>query len=543
MKKLYFCFLTIVIFISLNLTTNAQLADSAWPMFHHDPQHTGRSPYNGPETPVLQWSYTTGGYMGWSSSALATNGTIYVGTWNGNELYALNPDGSEKWTFDTPDFVGNTPMIGADGTIYAGSDNGNFYAINPDGTQKWVFQTEDYWETNPTIGTNGTIYFDSNNFLYALNPDGTLKWTLPFRACSSPALGTDGTIYVNSTDIAYSEGTLNAIYPSGTLKWTCKTAKNLYSHPSIGADGTIFIMSQDNTLYAINPDGSKKWQNSYSSNFFGYAAIGSDGSIYVGSNYATNLYAINPDNGSLKWTFSTPDYDYVDSPVTSTDGTIYCGWDNTLYAVNPDGTLKWSCFIGDTISSTSVIGEDGTLYIGTYDYFYAFGEFEATPTPTPTITPTQSITKTPTATKTETPTKILTITVTPTYTLTQTITATSTLTHTPTDEFYKPTLSNGSVEPNLGNTGTLFKYVFKYVDMDGGDPWISSVYINGQGRQMLKENGIPGDALYYFEIYGSELDMGNNDYYFYFMDDEGNPIQAVLKPKSYGQVTTCPYNI
>ena len=71
---------------------NGGLADSPWPMFLHDPQHTGCSPYNSPSTPALMWSYATGG--GVSTPSIDPDGTVYIAS---KGLYALTPDGILKW--------------------------------------------------------------------------------------------------------------------------------------------------------------------------------------------------------------------------------------------------------------------------------------------------------------------------------------------------------------------------------------------------------------------------------------------------------------
>ncbi|NCO27754.1 MAG: PQQ-like beta-propeller repeat protein, partial [Caldiserica bacterium] len=69
------------------------------------------------------------------------------------------------------------------------------------------------------------------------------------------------------------------------------------------------------------------------------------------------------------------------SPVVSSDGTLYVGvWGNYLYALNPNGTLKWRFEglkqeKGVTVLSSPAIAEDGTIYIGMWDdYLYAIGE-------------------------------------------------------------------------------------------------------------------------------------------------------------------------
>jgi hypothetical protein len=121
--------------------TDGGLMDSAWPMFCHDVRHTGRSPYApSGNTPVLKWRIkpSTGSIQ--SSPAIAQDGTIYIGTSITtvmDSFYAIYPDGQIKWGFFINEWVHSSPAIAADGTIYVGSDNGKLYAINPDGTEKW----------------------------------------------------------------------------------------------------------------------------------------------------------------------------------------------------------------------------------------------------------------------------------------------------------------------------------------------------------------------------------------------------------------------
>ena len=97
-------------------------------------------------------------------------------------------------------------------------------------------------------------------------------------------------------------------------------------------------------------------------------AIGLDGTLYVGSDDET-LYAINPD-GLLKWTFST-NGQILSSPAIGADGTgtiVYVGSeDDNLYAINPDGSQKWAFPTNGQIHSSPAIGTDGTIYVGSDD--------------------------------------------------------------------------------------------------------------------------------------------------------------------------------
>ena len=65
----------------------------------------------------------------WSSPGIGADGTVYVGS-NDNKIYALDSKtGAMKWEFVTGDNVSSSPAIGADGTIYVGSVDRKFYAL------------------------------------------------------------------------------------------------------------------------------------------------------------------------------------------------------------------------------------------------------------------------------------------------------------------------------------------------------------------------------------------------------------------------------
>ena len=115
--------------------------DSAWPMYCHDVRHTGRSPYGATgNTGVEKWKFWMKGLVD-SSPAIDENGTIYIGSARDTCLYAIYPNGTEKWRFDDPDeMLKSSPAIANDGTIYIGSLDRNLYAVYPNGTKKWKFE-------------------------------------------------------------------------------------------------------------------------------------------------------------------------------------------------------------------------------------------------------------------------------------------------------------------------------------------------------------------------------------------------------------------
>ncbi|MBN2524100.1 MAG: PQQ-binding-like beta-propeller repeat protein [Bacteroidales bacterium] len=300
------------------------------------------------------WAFNTVGEIN-SCPAIGSDNTIYVNA--EGSLFAINPDGTEKWEFVEDISANASPVIGSDGTIYTCSHY-SLYAVNPDGTMKWECETGEMYESTPAIALDGTIYVGSReNKLYAIKANGDIKWE--FEADdyidSSPVIALDNTIYVGS----HAPG-LYAINPDGTMKWEFETTVPIRSSPAIATDGTIYVGSWDD-LYALNPDGTEKWKFNYAGGQSS-PAIATDGTIYVGS-YSDALFAINPD-GTEKWVFEASS-NVNSSPAIASDGTIYFGsQDNYIYAIHPDGTKKWEIETGSFVPSSPVIAVDGTIYIG-----------------------------------------------------------------------------------------------------------------------------------------------------------------------------------
>jgi outer membrane protein assembly factor BamB len=302
-----------------------------------------------------------------TSPAISPLGTIYVGSTD-SSLYAVNPDGTLKWRFRTDGSIYASPSIGASGVIYVGSQDSFLYALNLSGTLKWRLKTGGVIYTSPSTGADGTVYVGANdNRLYAVNPDGTLKWryTASDGVRSSPAIASDGTIYFSSSTSFY------ALNPDSTLEWRHGTGDNYPSEPAIGADGTVYFGtdSRDPRFCALSPDGTVKWSLPCSG-VRSSPAIAADGTIYFGSADSC-LYALNPD-GKLKWRYLTGGN--VDAgPAIAADGTVYIGSaDNYLYALNSDGTLMWRYLTDGRVEAPPTIGPDWTVYFASYDgYLYA----------------------------------------------------------------------------------------------------------------------------------------------------------------------------
>jgi hypothetical protein len=173
------------------------------------------------------WASPTGGVVR-SSPAIGVDGTVYVGS-NDGYLYAITPpnqtgsiivlDPGYKWRHQTGGQVQASPAIGADGTVYVGSVH-DVAGFGPFGRIDAIKPNNSWWlgdvigsqmlgqvYSSPAIGADGTVYFGSNDsYLYAFVAPASGEFSVPKwrialdgQVQSSPAIGADGTIYVGTT--------------------------------------------------------------------------------------------------------------------------------------------------------------------------------------------------------------------------------------------------------------------------------------------------------------------------------------------------------
>ncbi len=149
---------------------------------------------------TLRWRFGTGGDIKGHPS-IADDGTIYIPSRSGY-LYALYQNGTMKWKVSTGNsIIAASAAIASDGTIYVGTEK--LRAFYPNGTLKWSVDVGgDIYGTSPAISVDGIIYVSAGKNLVAINPDGTEKWRKELcnlHGRSSPCIGEDGTIYVGSS--------------------------------------------------------------------------------------------------------------------------------------------------------------------------------------------------------------------------------------------------------------------------------------------------------------------------------------------------------
>jgi outer membrane protein assembly factor BamB len=351
-----------------------------WPMFHHDPAHTGYSTSTGPTTNHTLWTYTTGGTV--DSSPAVVGGFVYVGS-DDNSTYCLNAaTGKLVWSYKTGGGVYSSPAV-AGGLVYVGSADYNVYCLDAaTGKLVWNYTTPNY-VGNPTV-VGGLVYLQSSGNIW--NPDavyclnaatGKFVWSYPvYRGFSSPAVA-GGLVYIGDGSFidCLDATTGNLVYS----KWfTVRSFAWTNSAPAV-VGGLIYIGSDDGNVYCLSAtNGARLWNYTTNPNdWVNPSPAVAGGLVYVGSNDG-NVYCLNALTGKLAWSDKTGNY-VVSSPAVAGNSVYVGSNDNNTYCLNAvTGGLVWSYKTGGPICWSSPAVVNGVVYIGSGDgKIYAFGAVPA----------------------------------------------------------------------------------------------------------------------------------------------------------------------
>ena len=395
-----------------------------WPMYGGNAQHNWLSPYDASQNKgELKWKLRNASGTVWDDEppVIDRYGNLYKlsRSSNGPILFAINSNGNVLWKYGYESLLSMKTQlaIGPEGNIYViktilinppgniGSYPDYILCAIKDGKELWNVTTHS--GNPPVICEDGTILYEHHG-LHALSPvDGKERWSYPENGDMSPSIGNDGTIYTGLNEWDNS-AKLYAIKQGGILKWSLNiSSPSLPSFPIpvVTWNDRIFIV-YPRKICSLDTNGSYLWNYTWPSVKYErenesidnyskvqYLSIGPDGTAYVVVDFINStynesrslikreechyLYALNPD-GTLKWKIrGNASFSH---PAIGSDGTIFVVQGGQLYALYPNGTVKWNT-TNLQLNSDPVISPDGTVYVSSLDTLYAFGTSAVGPSP------------------------------------------------------------------------------------------------------------------------------------------------------------------
>ena len=171
--------------------------------------------YSLSSTGGLLWSFTTGNWIYGAPAIYPADGSVIVGSAD-NFLYrfsktGVNQVGQVLWRLQTTGAIMGSPAIQpGTGNVVVGNDQGMLYLVGIDGFQRWQYSISTAnplmpiaFLSSPIIGGDGAIYLGAEDGnMYAFTLSGSLLWKVPTNGpiVGEAALGADGNLYFGSSD-------------------------------------------------------------------------------------------------------------------------------------------------------------------------------------------------------------------------------------------------------------------------------------------------------------------------------------------------------
>ena len=326
-----------------------------WSMFQGNEKHTGLINSELPVSTTTPQVLFEDASITFKTPPVIGQNKLFIGASDG--IHAFDLSGNQIWLYASNESGYGSPLILADGTIYARMDGKGLYAFSYDGVLKWQYPIiGNSYDSSPNIDKNGVIYTIAPGKLYAIYPDGKLKWIFDIAnlgrsfniQIGSPAIdNVRERVYINIEDYLY------ALDFSGNLVWEFQDnpETQYFGVPALDQNGTIYAAVKygfpNGGFYALNPDKSIKWFKDFAfvSDSGSSPAIGTNGTIYFAATKYYDfthrrIYALDSQTGAEKW-YKTFSFDnVVSSPITDGNN-VYFPFGARVYAYDGSGNILW----------------------------------------------------------------------------------------------------------------------------------------------------------------------------------------------------------
>jgi glucose dehydrogenase len=265
-----------------------------------------------PDPGTVKWTFQTEGAL-WGSLTVQ-EGTLYVGSDDGN-LYALSvSSGDVKWKFAAGGIVRSTPAV-AGGRVFISSDDGFVYAVDATtGAQSWRTDIGNVTAVRDVSGNN--------------DPTFDYVQSSPTVAGDKLYVGSaDGNVYVLASD-------------TGEVIWKFATGAKVRATPAV-ADGVVYIGSWSGVFYALDAQtGQPRWSYEASTQLkpeylyrpIQTKALVSNG-IVISASRKASVFALDVKSGELKWEHNYGSALWVESSPALQDGIVYIGSSGSKYVL------------------------------------------------------------------------------------------------------------------------------------------------------------------------------------------------------------------
>ena len=305
----------------------------------------------------FKWVFAISQITYGGGALVAPDGTIYQCVRNAtiNNVYAINPNGTQKWAVKLDAAIGAFPALSADGVLYCLTNKSTLYALDASsGAIKWQQSLDGATGSAVAIDKAGNVYAGTSAAIYSFKSNKEQNWKL------EEVNVTEQATFALKDQVLYAtlkNGGLVAVdMTNGTKKWTYPTTKGDAYFPIADKNGNVYFTEKGSqTVHAVNASGSKIWEKNVGNNLnYSGGALSTDGILYIGTQSNNKVLGLDITNGNIVFE-ETVGQQVMAAVSLGPDRRLYCGTigSNNIgsikaFAVNKTlATDSWSIRGGD----------------------------------------------------------------------------------------------------------------------------------------------------------------------------------------------------
>ncbi len=308
-----------------------------------------------------------------ATAAISSQGTVYIGSQDGDFRAIDLESGDEKWMRELGYTIESSACV-LDGNVYVGSGDGFLYALKGEtGEELWKYETEGEILGGVNFlkeGDKTYLYVGSyDNFLHCVDAaTGDQVWTVETGnyVHGTPAVAEGKVMFGGCDAILYMVDAL-----TGEDRGQIEIGSYISNSVAV-KDGLVYTAHYGNQAEAYSIAEKRQVWVHQDRNFPYFASPAVVEDTVLVADRGKRLHALDAKDGSVKWSFRARRS--IDSSPVVSGSLVYVGSDDgRLYAVSLDaGEEVWSYEIGDAITAAPAVA-GGRLVVGGQDGFvYAF---------------------------------------------------------------------------------------------------------------------------------------------------------------------------
>jgi outer membrane protein assembly factor BamB len=338
-------------------------------MTHGDARRTHRAHGVGPTHANLRWKLDLGSAVVTQPVPTADLRSAYVGTLLG-DLVRLSLEGAVEWRRATGGRVYGAPAVGADGSVFVGTDDHALLAFSSTGELRFRLRTDDEVDVPLLVRKDASVVFASGREVLAVSSRGNVMFRFAADRKVFTAVAEDdaGTLFFGSQDKR-----VYALTQNGILKWKTALGADVDGAPVVDDDGSVFVGTDAGELVHLSANGEVLMRTALGGFVRGSLSIARDGSLLTGVyGPASGLRRVSQ-SGQVLASFFIPSTHEKEFGVhggaleDDAQSVFFGAQDNRLYAFNRDGSFRFAFETGGDLDAPVTLLSDGRLLVASED--------------------------------------------------------------------------------------------------------------------------------------------------------------------------------